>query len=154
MDTRRIATVLLLGAVLVLGAGCKNSIQTQINGIGGTPLSSGTAHVDITGDTETSFDAPLEKAQVGTAVTVFIYRSESGDLFSVAGLGVNGSAKTNNSLDLTVTTGEVAASSSEGECTITIAHGEANSESGTATCSNLDSSQGSIDLKATFSAAP
>ena len=68
--------------------------------------------------------------------------------------GVNGSAKTNNSLDLTVTTGEIAASSTEGECTITITHGEANSESGTATCTKMESSQGTINLKATFSAAP
>src|SRR3954454_9744558 len=154
MDTRRTAMVLLLGAVLVLGAGCKNNIQTQINDIGGTPLTSGTAHVDITGATEASFDAPLEKAQVGTAVTVFLYRTDADDVFSVAGLGVNGTAKTNNSLDLTVTTGEIAASSTEGECSITITHGEANSESGTATCTKMESSQGTINLKATFSAAP
>jgi hypothetical protein len=154
MDTRRRTTPLFLAAalVLVLGAACKNSIQSQVNNIGGTPLSEGTAHVDISGATELSFDAPLDKAQVGTAVTVFLYKNDKDDLFSVTGLGINGTAKTSGNLALTVTSGDFAADSLEGECTITVTPGDNASQSGTATCTDLDSNQGKVDVKATFSA--
>jgi len=122
--------------------------------IGGVPLSSGTSHVEVTGGTELTFDAPLEKAQVGQVDTVFVYRSESDDLFSVTGLGVDGSAKTSNTLVLVVSSGELSADSAEGECTITLTHGDNDAESGTATCANLESNQGTIALDATFSASP
>jgi hypothetical protein len=55
---------------------------------------------------------------------------------------------------LVVTTGDLIATSTKGECTITVNHGDGDSVSGTADCSNLDSSKGNVDLKATFSAAP
>lgn len=140
-------------SVLVVGTGCVNA-QSKINQIGGTPLTSGKARVDVSGGTETGFDATLDRAQVGQVVTVFIYKNESDDLFSITGLGVTGTAKTSNNLALTVTTGGLAATSANGECTITIHHGGGEAVSGTATCTQLSSSQGNIDIKATFSASP
>jgi hypothetical protein len=158
MDTLRTTSrrpLFLIAAALsvaVLGAACNTS--DQVKKIGGVPLTKGTAHVDITGATEASFDAPLERAQVGTVDTVFIYKTESNDLFSITGLGVNGSAKTSTTLDLTVTTGELLVSSDAGECTITISAGDGDSENGTADCKGLTSSKGTVDIKATFSATP
>jgi hypothetical protein len=145
--------MLLAASVLVVGTACVNT-QSKIKSIGGVPLSTGTARVDVSGATETGFDAQLEKAQVGQVDTVFVYKNESKDLFSITGLGVNGTAKTNNTLVLVVTTGELIATSTKGECTITVNHGDGDSVSGTANCTHLDSSQGNVDLKATFSASP
>jgi hypothetical protein len=153
MNTRRNAALLAAASVLVLGTACMNA-QSQIKSIGGAPLTKGTARVDVSGSTETGFDATLERAQVGQVDTVFVYKNESKDLFSITGLGINGTAKTNNTLVLVVTTGELIATSTKGECTITVNHGDGDSVSGTATCKDLDSSQGNVDLKATFSASP
>ena|SRR5438874_610028 len=158
MDIRRTTShrpllpIVLIAAVAVLGAGC--NAGSQAKKIGGVPLSNGTAHVDVTGATKASFDAPLEKAQVGTVDTVFVYRSESNDLFSITGLGINGSSKTTSTLALTLTTGDLLATSTGGECTITVTAGDGDSQSGTADCTGLDSSKGTIGLKATFSATP
>ena len=143
-----------VAGLLLAGSACANSFQSQAKDIGGVPLTEGSAHVDITGAQEISFDAPLDKAQVGTAVTVFLYRSNAGDLFSITGLGIKGTAKTTSSLVLAVTTGDLAAGSEAGECTITVHAGDGDSQSGTATCTHLDSNQGTIALKARFSATP
>ena len=144
------ALAVAASAVAVLIGACNT--QSQIENIGGVPLTNGSAHVEVTGDAEATYDAPLERAQVGSVDTVFVYRSESKDLFSVTGLGMGETAKTSNNLALVVTTGEIFATSGEGECTITLTHGDDGAENGTASCKDLESSQGTIDVAATFSA--
>ena len=94
------------------------------------------------------------QSKIKTIGGVALYKNESKDLFSITGLGINGTAKTNSTLVLVVTTGELIATSTKGECAITVNHGDGDSVSGTANCTNLDSSQGNVDLKATFSASP
>jgi hypothetical protein len=155
MGKRRIAPF-AVGLVLVVGAACTSGsdIQSKVKQIGGVPLSSGTAHVDVTGAEEVSYDAPLTQGQVGTAVTALVYKTESNDLFSITGLGVSGPSKTSTNLALTLVAGDLSADSVEGECTVTINPGESDTLSGTATCSNLDSNQGTVDVKARFSGAP
>src|SRR3954447_1491964 len=96
-----------VGLIAVLGGAC--NVKTQGEKIGGVPLSEGTAHVEVTGGTQLSFDAPLEKAQVGQVDTVFVYRSKSSDTFTIAGLGIGGSAKTSNTLALVVMSGDLSA---------------------------------------------
>src|SRR6187551_3126833 len=87
--TRRLtALALAASAVAVLLGACNT--QQQIENIGGVPLTTGTAHVEITGDAQATYDAPLERAQVGSVDTVFVYKSESNDLFSITGLGLEG----------------------------------------------------------------
>ncbi|HXJ64239.1 MAG TPA: hypothetical protein VNN79_10840 [Actinomycetota bacterium] len=148
-----VAFVLIVGTACVGGG---NDIQSEIQKVGGVPLTTGTAHVEITGAKDLAFDAPLEKGQVGTAVTVFLYRSSDDDVFSITGLGIGdtGTATTSTNLALTITSSEVSADSLTGECTIKVAHEEANSVSGTAVCTNLDSNEGTIGVNASFSAAP
>jgi hypothetical protein len=146
----RTPAVFAFGLIALLAGAC--NAKSQAEKIGGVPLSEGTAHVEVTGDFEATFDAPLEKAQVGQVDTVFLYRSESNDVFTIAGFGIEGTAKTSNTLTLVVTTGDLSADSAEGECTIELTHGDDNSEQGTATCANLESSQGTIAVDATFTA--
>jgi hypothetical protein len=142
--------LLAIGLIAVLAGAC--NVKTQAEKIGGVPLSEGTAHVEVTGGSELSFDAPLEKAQVGQVDTVFVYRSTSNDTFTIAGLGIGESAKTSTTLALIVTSGDLSATSAEGECTIKLTHGDDDSEQGTATCKNLDSNQGTVAINASFSA--
>jgi len=138
-------------AVALLAGAC--NVNKQVQDIAGVPLTNGTAHVEITGDAESTFDAPLEQGRVGSAATVFVYKSESNDLFSITGFGgVEGTAKTSNTLPLVVNGGDIFATSAEGECTITLTRGDDDSENGTASCTNLDSNKGTIDVEATFSA--
>jgi hypothetical protein len=148
----RAPAVLTLALFALVAGACTG--KNPAEKIAGVPLSNGTAHVEVTGGIELSFDAPLERAMVGQVATVFVYRSESNDLFSITGLGIDGPTKTSNTLPLVVTSGDLSATSAEGECTIELTHGDENSEDGTATCTNLDSNQGTISLEATFSASP
>lgn len=148
---RRLPALAVAASAIAVLAGACNT-QSQIENIGGVPLTNGTAHVEITGDAEATYDAPLERAQVGSVDTIFVYRSEGDDVFSITGLGMGDTAKTSNNLALVVTKGDIFATSAEGECTVTLTHGDDGAENGTASCKDLDSSQGTIDVEATFSA--
>src|SRR6266545_2284431 len=110
----------------------------------------GSARVEVTGGTEVSYDVPLERGQFGGAATVLVY-SQGGDLFSITGLGGEGSVKSGPTLPVVITTGSLLATSSEGECTIEVQDGD--EVTGTVTCAGLDSSEGLIDVHATFSAS-
>ncbi|HEY7282063.1 MAG TPA: hypothetical protein VID47_10760 [Actinomycetota bacterium] len=153
MSKRPIAVLALAAAVLVLGTACMDT-KSKIQSMGGVPLEEGTARVDVNGATETGFDATLDRAQVGQVDTVFVYKNESKDLFSITGLGIDGTAKTSNTLVLVVTKDTLIATSTKGECAIRVSHDDGGAVSGSATCTHLDSSQGNINLKATFSASP
>jgi len=106
--------------------------------------------VEVTGGTEVSYDVPLERGQFGGAATVLVY-SQGGDLFSITGLVGEGSVKSGPTLPVVITTGSLLATSSEGECTIEVQDGD--EVTGTVTCAGLDSSEGLIDVHATFSAS-
>ena len=149
---RRLPALAVAATAVALIAGACN--KNQFENIGGAQLTKGTAHVEVTGGAEVTYDAPLDRAQVGSAVTVFVYKTESNDLFSIVGFGLEETAKTSNSLPLVITAGDVFATSAEGECTITLTHGDDNAENGTASCTDLDSNKGPIDVEATFSATP
>jgi hypothetical protein len=153
-DPRSLLLRLVISAAVVSGliAGCSAASQTQK--IAGQPLTSGSAKVAVSGGTEVSYDVRLEQGRVGSAVTDLVYRSDKGDLFSVVGLGMNGAAKTSNTLAVVVTSGDVAATSAEGECTIELQGTDGGGQSGSVTCDGLDSSQGTLHVEATFSASP
>jgi len=140
------ATVL---ATAVLAGGCTGPSAEDV---AGHALTQGSAQVAVTGGTEVSYEVPLERAQVGGAATVLVY-SSGGDLFSITGLGIEGSAKSGPTLPVVLSHGSLLATSSEGECTIEL-HDADDGVTGTASCSGLDSSQGTIDVDATFSATP
>ncbi len=125
---------------------------------GSGSLSSGSAHVDITGDVSTSFDlTTLESPSYipGTVVGVS-YTDQKGDTFSVGGLAPEGSTKTSPTLAVSFSAVQptlIVGASVGGECTVNIDDESADHLSGTVTCQNLSTSGQNVNVNATFEAS-
>lgn len=121
-------------------------------------LSSGTAHLQVSGSVHGTFDMTLSGP--GEFVPppggiALIYLANSGDEFGIGGPSFTGSRKTSSTLIVTVvitSKGFFFGTSSGGECTIHLSTAKADDVEGTVVCNNMPSPAGSVDVTGTFSA--
>lgn len=126
---------------------------------GAGSLSTGTAHMDITGDITLSVDLPLTGSGIFAPPPGAIgltYADETGTSFGVGGTSFVGSETTSETLVVSV--GVLSEDffgifvSGEGECTVTVDEGSEEAVSGSVSCAGLTSADTTVDLEATFSA--
>jgi hypothetical protein len=122
-------------------------------------LSTGSAHVQVSGSVHGTFDLALASPAVfvpppgGVAL---IFSDDKGDAFGFGGPSFNGTKKSSSILIVTLgiaSSGGFFGTSTGGECTIHLTAAEANDVQGSVVCAKMPGQGGSVDLKASFSAS-
>ncbi len=123
------------------------------SGLAGGTLSTGTAHVVLSGSQSATLDLPFSSGAYapGTAIGL-AFQDDSHDTFAIGGLAFTGTAKTSSTLNLSaaVINPPIIVTSSSGECSISLSDATASHVKGTADCQNLN---GGVNLKASFEAS-
>jgi len=167
--TRRLAPVLLAAALAL--AACNGGSPSETPGVSvpsvsglpslpGTHFTQGTAHVELSGGIDATFDVPL--TTVGATFnpdggSSLPFADTSGYSFGVAGVFETG--PTSNELVVTITTTQpqiALLTSLSGECTLTFAETSEEGVTGSFVCEDLSTggTGSSVDATGEFEASP
>jgi hypothetical protein len=152
-----IPTTLPSGFPTALPSGFPTALPSGVP-TGGGVLSSGTAHLQVSGTVHGTFDMTLQGP--GEFVpppggVALIYLASSGDEFGIGGPSFTGTKKTSTTFIVTVvitSKGFFFGTSSGGECTIHLTTAKADDVEGSIVCNNMPSPGGTADVTGTFSA--
>lgn len=121
-------------------------------------LTTGTAHLDVSGDATASVDLTTLKsgAYAPGAAIALAWADTSGNTFTIGGVAFTGSATTSSTLEMSFSVTSptlLIAASTGGECTINLSDATSSHVKGTADCENLQVSGKSLNLHADFEAS-
>ncbi len=152
-------TTLPSGLPTTLPSGLPTTLPSGLPSAAG--FSSGTAHVEISGDVSTSYDVSTVTngeftSGGGIGNVLGLAFVDGANTFAVGGLVGSGSTPTSATLAVsfsTATPSVIVAASTGGECTVTLDDASAQHVAGSATCTNLDTGGQTVNVNVTFEAS-